>query len=346
MYFINQKTYCNLEIKIDQRIMKTRFKIEPHEYIGPFDIDLTIHSGQTSQPAWEKNGKYYQELISVNNKPCFVKIAHKPNSDEPIDVIAESPENIEKELINAQIREIFGLNDNLDELYNFLGNHSELEPTIEFCRGLRLFKANNLFESVVCSITSAHNSIRQWNKAIRLIREKWGNEYTFSGGKYYSFPSPEVLAEAPESEFDEKECSPELLKKKDSWKDLRSCKVGYRSKYIIQAAKMVQNEINLEEIRKMNYETAFDTILKIPGVGPKVADCILLYGYGFGKAFPVDIWISRIVSRLYFDSKTVSNPKMRAYGIKKFRKHAGYTQLYLFHYARKSGLMKELKPKK
>ena len=106
---------------------------------------------------------------------------------------------------------------------------------------------------------------------------------------------------------------------------------------------MVQNEINLHEISKMNYENAFDTILKIPGVGPKVGDCILLYGYGFGKAFPVDIWISRIVAKLYFDGKNVTNPKMRKFGIERFGKYAGYTQLYLFHYARKSGLMKTLK---
>jgi N-glycosylase/DNA lyase len=122
--------------------------------------------------------------------------------------------------------------------------------------------------------------------------------------------------------------------------------VGYRAKYIIQAAQMVQNEIDLDKIMNMDYESAFDTILKIPGVGPKVGDCILLYGYGFGKAFPVDIWISRIISKLYFNSQNVSNPKMRTFGIEKFGVYAGYTQLYLFHYARKSGLMEELKPKK
>ncbi len=326
--------------------MKTRFSIKPEEYKGPFDLDLTINSGQTSQPAWLKNGKYFQELISVDNKPCLIKITHKANSDEPIDVIAEFPEKIKKELIKAEIMEIFGLNDDLSGLYEYLMDDPQLEPTIDFCKGLRLFKANNIFESVVCSITSAHNSIRQWNKAIRLLKEKWGNEYELENETFYSFPSAEVLSNAPESEFDEEECSPEFLKSRNTWKDLRSCRVGYRAKYIIQAANMVQNEINLEEIRNMDYEEAFDTILKIPGVGPKVGDCILLYGYGFGKAFPVDIWISRIVSRLYFNSQNVSNPKMRTFGIEQFGKNAGYTQLYLFHYARKSGLMEKLKPKK
>lgn len=326
--------------------MKTRFTIEPHEYKGSFNLDLTIGSGQTSQPAWNKNGKYFQELISVDNKACLVKIAHKSNLDKPIDVIAEFPEKINKELIKSEIMEIFGLNDDLRKLYDFLKDDPKLEPAIDFCKGLRLFKANNVFESVVCSITSAHNSIRQWNKAIRLLKEKWGNEYELSGGTFYSFPSPQVLVNVPESEFDDEKCDPELLKTRHLWKDLRSCRVGYRAKYIIQAAKMVQNEIDLEKIRNMDYDTAFNTILKIPGVGPKVGDCILLYGYGFKKAFPVDIWINRIISKLYFNSKNVSNLKVRSFGIEKFGNYAGYTQLYLFHYARKSGLMDELKPKK
>ncbi|MGZ7116940.1 MAG: DNA glycosylase [Methanobacterium sp.] len=326
--------------------MRTRFIIKADEYEGPFNLDLTINSGQTSQPAWKKDGKYFQELISVDNKPCLIKITHKANSDKPIEIIAEFKEKIDRKLIKSEIMEIFGLNDDLNNLYDFLKDDPMLEPTIGFCKGLRLFKASNIFESVICSITSAHNSIRQWNKAIRLLKEKWGNKYEFSDGTFYSFPSSQVLASAPESEFDEEECNPELLKSRHAWKDLRSCRVGYRAKYIIQASNMVQNEIDLEEINNMDYESAFDTILKIPGVGPKVGDCILLYGYGFGKAFPVDIWISRIVSKLYFNSQNVSNPKMRTFGIEKFGDYAGYTQLYLFHYARKSGLMDELKPKK
>lgn len=326
--------------------MKKEFKIEYEEYKGPFDIEMTIGSGQTSQPAWKKKGKYFQELINVKNKPCLIKISHKSNTDNPIEIIAESPHEIEKDAIKAVIMEIFSLNDDLPQLYDFLRNDPKLEPTIDFCNGLRLFKANNVFESVICSITSAHNSIRQWDKAIRLVKEKWGEEFDFANENFYLFPNPEVLAEAPENEFDEAECTPEFLKTRATWKDLRSCRVGYRSKYIIKTSQMIQNELDLSAIRNMEYESAFETILKLPGVGPKVADCILLYGYGFGKAFPVDVWISRIVSRLYFDSKKVSNVKIRKFGMEQFGDYAGYTQLYLFHYARKSGLMDKLKPEK
>ena len=95
----------------------------------------------------------------------------------------------------------------------------------------------------------------------------------------------------------------------------------------------------------MNYQEAFQTLLEIPGVGPKVADCILLYGFGRGEAFPVDVWISRIISKLYFHGEKIKPDKIREYGRERFGKYAGYVQLYLFHYARKSGLLDELKPR-
>ncbi len=69
--------------------------------------------------------------------------------------------------------------------------------------------------------------------------------------------------------------------------------------------------MDLEDISKMSYDEAFDTILKVPGVGPKVADCILLYGFNFRQAFPSDVWIKRIVSYLYFDGNDVNISKIR-----------------------------------
>jgi N-glycosylase/DNA lyase len=108
---------------------------------------------------------------------------------------------------------------------------------------------------------------------------------------------------------------------------------------------MVTKEINFNEVMKMGYGEAFQALLQIPGVGPKVADCILLYGFGMEEAFPVDIWIKRIICELYFNGKEVSVPKIRLFGIEQFGEYAGYVQLYLFHYARKSGLLEKLRPR-
>lgn len=110
-----------------------------------------------------------------------------------------------------------------------------------------------------------------------------------------------------------------------------------------KASEIFTLEMDLDDISKMSYDEAFDTMLKVPGVGPKVADCILLYGFNFRQAFPTDVWIKRIVSYLYFDGKDINVSKIREFGMEEFGDYAGYVQLYLFHYARMSGLMKNLK---
>ena len=98
-----------------------------------------------------------------------------------------------------------------------------------------------------------------------------------------------------------------------------------------------------QEINKMSYNNAFNKIIELEGVGPKVADCILLYGYDKTEAYPVDVWINRITSYLYFESQKVSNKKIMDFAQDKFGRYSGYVQLYLFNYARLSGLMNKLK---
>jgi N-glycosylase/DNA lyase len=324
--------------------MKNNFQIHPDDFKGPINLSLTIRSGQTSQPAWFKKEGYFQELILVENRPCLIKIGPSEDLQSPLDIEVESPEEIRIKAVKNQIMEIFGLNDDLNHLYEFLRNDPKLEPTIDFCRGLRLFKAHNRFECIISSISSANCSIIRWNRSIRDIKKKWGDKYSFSSGDFYTFPSPQILAPVPEHDLEEMQrCEDELPEDFVFQNNLQSCGVGYRAKYILKAAEMVQNEISLKKLGRMKYETAFDKILEIPGVGPKVADCILLYGFGMGRAFPVDVWIKRIVEHLYFPGKELKPQEARTFGMDKFGDYAGYVQLYLFHYARKSGLMKTLK---
>ena len=167
------------------------------------------------------------------------------------------------------------------------------------------------------------------------MKEKWGNNYFYD---YYTFPDKEIIKDLYEDEDEES-----LFESKPCGNNLKSCGVGYRAPYMKKASQMFTLEMDLSQIPEMNYEEAFETILKVPGVGPKVADCILLYGFNFKEAFPSDVWIKRIVSYLYFDGKDISVSKVRDFGMEEFGEYAGYVQLYLFHYARMSGLMDRLK---
>jgi len=327
--------------------MKSRFVIDSEEYKGQLNLDLTINSGQTSQPAWINIDGYFSEMVTIDGEQCLIRAKQaKGDLNAPLEIIVESDEMVEEEAIRNSVKEIFGLNDNLNDLNDFLKKDPKLEPTIDFCRGLRIFKAHDPVECIISSISSANCSIIRWNRAINDIKNKWGNIHKFESGTFYTFPTPEVLGNVPEHDLEEMQRYEDNLPRKFVFENnLKSCGVGYRAKFIIKAAKMVQNEIDIKKLRKKSYDSAFDILLELPGVGPKVADCILLYGFGFGKAFPVDVWIGRILSELYFKGEEIKPQKARLFGMKKFKDYAGYVQLYMFHYARKSGLLESIKKK-
>ena len=315
---------------------------------GDFDLSLTIKSGQTSQPAWLQENGYFNEVIKLDGQPCIIRIKQKSNDVEaPVEIIAESQKEISEEAVNDRIINIFDLNNDINNLYEYLKSDPKLEPTISFCRGLRLFKAHDPFECIISSISSANCSIIRWNKAINDIKQIWGDNYKFNSENYYLFPPAEILSSVPEHEFEEMQRHEDDLSEDFIFsKNLKSCGVGYRAKYIINSAKMLQNKVHIENFDKMSYENAYHSLLELPGVGPKVADCILFYGFGFREAFPVDVWIGRIVSELYFNGEEIKPSKARLFGMERFGDYAGYVQLYLFHYARKSGLLELIKNKK
>ncbi len=300
---------------------------------SPIDLELTQISGQTSQPPWKRIGDSYREVVNVNDKLTIFDVKQ---SGEGLDFNFEG--DITQKDALSRLNYIYDLDFDLDKFYKYLSNHEELSEMSSFCNGLRLFLAPNSFECVISSICSANNSIKRWTKSISDIKEKWGMEYN----GFYTFPEISCLRDVfldDQEEFDLSNAD-DICKCKNN---LKSCGVGYRAPYMRKACELFALEMDLSEISKMSYDEAFETILKVPGVGPKVADCILLYGFNFKEAFPSDVWIKRIVSYLYFDKKDISVSKVREFGMEEFGEYAGYVQLYMFHYARKSGLMAKLK---
>ena len=300
---------------------------------APIDLELTQFSGQTSQPPWRQVAGSFKQVVTVDGKPVIFDVKQ---SGEFIDF--DFTGDISQKEAESRLKYIYDLDFSLDRFYKYLANHSELAEMSEFCNGLRLFLAPDPFECVISSICSANNSIKRWTKSISDMKEKWGCEHE----GYYSFPQSSVLANAyldDEDEFNSS-CIDDICKCNNN---LMECGVGYRAPYMRRASEIFTLEIDLSEISKMSYDEAFETILEVPGVGPKVADCILLYGFNFKEAFPSDVWIKRIVSHLYFEGKDISVSKVREFGMEEFGDYAGYVQLYMFHYARMSGLMDRIK---
>ena len=296
---------------------------------SPINLDLTINSGQTSQPPWMETDGTFSNVVLLDNEPFIFKVRQ---SDIYLDF------NLDDKKAVSKLKYIFDLDFNLDKFYKYLNNHEELKDMSKFCEGMRLFLAPDSFECVISSICSANNSIKRWTKSISQIKRNWGMRHD----DYYTFPKSSDLAKIyldEEEEFN----SSNIQDICDCNNNLKSCGVGYRATYMRTASELFTDETDLSEISSMGYDEAFETILNVPGVGPKVADCILLYGFNFKEAFPSDVWIKRIVSYLYFDGKDISVAKVRDFGMEEFGEYAGYVQLYMFHYARKSGLMAKLK---
>ena len=296
---------------------------------APIDLKLTQSSGQTSQPPWKKTNDSYSDLVCINNIPTIFNLSQ---AGENIDFSYTG--NVTEDEAISKVKEIYDLEFDLNKFYRYLDSYDELKYMSKFCNGLRLFKAKDPFECIISSISSANNSIKRWTKSISDMKIRWGRNFN----NYYSFPDPKNFTNIfLDSEEEILNCG---CSKNNNLKD---CGVGYRAPYMRKASEIFTVEMDVSDISKMSYDEAFETILKVPGVGPKVADCILLYGFGFKQAFPSDVWIKRIVSYLYFDGADIKGEKVREFGMDEFGDYAGYVQLYMFHYARKSGLIEKLK---
>lgn len=348
------------------------------------DLNLTQYSGQTSQSPWRHNSMEnidkFDELIylkvpsiidglddktiNLNGLPVLLKLSQDKDNINGFEYTYSLPKKVEKQAfsivqdnlskkelqsiereIDSNLNKIYDLEFDLEKFYEFLLEDEKLAPSVDFCKGLRLFIAKDPFECIISSICSSNNSIARWTASIDKIKSNWGEKVEFDEGMFYGFPSPKDFLDFYETPIEQSEADGRRYEVDCYTKNLKSCGVGYRAPYMKKASQMLIDEIDMNDVSKMAYDEAFDLILRLPGVGPKVADCILLYGFGFQEAFPSDVWIKRIVSHLYFDGEDISADKTREFGIERFGDYAGYAQLYLFHYARKSGLMDEIKNK-
>jgi N-glycosylase/DNA lyase len=297
----------------------------PSERIhGPFDLEATLLSGQTSEPQWDLDMGYYCDVEKFEGKAARYRVRQTGTREEPhlkITITSEDGSSSLVEDVTRHVISVLRLDDDLNAFYRAFDPSKGDIVTRTFAplKGLRLMCGNNLFETLISSISTQHNSIVLWTKSVKLIRDIYGPSTRLSDGStIHLFPKPEALASTTEQ-------------------DLERTGLAYRAKYVIEAARRVRDRsLNLEELRGEDYEGAKRKLVELPGIGPKVADCILLYGLGKTEAAPVDIWIHRIVRKLYFRGANVSTENVGRFLRERYGKWAGYVQLYLYHYARKT----------
>jgi len=295
----------------------------PHANVnGPMNLVETVLSAQTSEPEWFRHNGSFTDIEVLDGTPVKYSLYQVGDTDTfalKVKATVFQDEKVTPSL-RAHLEQVLGLTDDLELFYHKFANQSEpLSSTFQKLRGLRLMRGTNLYESLICSILSQNNSVKLWNRTARLMMRHYGRRVTFPDGSVsFLFPTAEVLASL----------NPRTLRSKTS--------MGYRAKPVVEVSRMIANgKLDLKSLVKETYDKAIDSLLELPGVGPKVADCFLLYGACRLEAAPVDVWIHRIVSRLYFGSKRVSRPKTAEFLRERFREWAGYAQLYLFDYARR-----------
>jgi N-glycosylase/DNA lyase len=206
------------------------------------------------------------------------------------------------------IRRYFDLGRDLKPVYKILKGENFLGENFARLQGLRLIQ-QDAWEALACFILSSNNNVKR-------IQGIWKNLERCLSSPDGGFPSPAQIARSHE-------------------RILRGLGLGYRAPFLLHTAQFVSaNPQCLEVIRQSSYEEAKARVLSFPGIGEKVADCVLLYGFQKYEAFPVDVWILRAMRKLYFKNRKVSEEKVRRFGQKRWSLEAGYVQQYLFHGAR------------
>ncbi len=181
---------------------------------------------------------------------------------------------------------------------------------VELFPGLRVLNQPT-WEALIAFILSANNNVARIRGLVRALCANFGER--FEGG-LWAFPTPGRLAE----------CGEEAL---------RALKVGYRAPFLIETARRVRDGFELEALRDMPYDEAHRLLTTLPGVGDKVADCVLLFGCAHAEAFPVDVWVARLL-RDWFGLTGNSRPALARQARARLGGHAGLMQQFLFHAAR------------
>lgn len=248
-------------------------------------------------------------------------------------VVGENVINVKKENSNIIIKGIFkdniknictryfDLETDYDKIKNKLSQiDSNMKTSIEYGKGIRILK-QDVWETLVSFIISANNNIPRIKGIIERLSKKYGRKIEWNNKEYYTFPTPEELSKA-------------------TIQDLRALGLGFRDTRIFETTKMV-NEKNidiykLESVEDINILR--EQLLKFSGVGPKVADCIMLFSMRKYEVFPIDVWVKRVMLELYFQKNefepNISNKKILDLAEKKFGKYAGLAQQYLFFWRR------------
>ncbi len=225
-------------------------------------------------------------------------------------------DGVSKNTFEQVFVKLFDLERDYAAITNGFKTEENLLKAIKYGKGMRIM-AQDRWETLISFIISQNNNITRIKTIIERICIKYGTPIEFDNTVFYSFPTAKQLENATEQDFAALGC-------------------GYRAKYLTAMVKTYLNkEIDLDKIADMEYSLAKKELTSYLGIGPKVADCILLFGLNFYSAFPIDTWIQKVMEALYLKKKATKQ-EISACAVEQFGDYAGIAQQFLFYYAREN----------
>jgi len=273
-----------------------------------FDLAKTLDSGQVFH--WAKSGAgfygtigdqavYVEQCGDVLNVRCAGTATRSPRRPLP-----------------GITAHYFALDHRLAEICASFPNDAFMQTARTYCRGLRIIRQPR-WECLATFICSSMKQVEHIRQISHALRRRFGEQRKIDKYELYSFPSAERIAGRSE-------------------KDLRDCALGYRAKNLLATAELVSSgEANLEAWAALSDVDLRAKLCALPGVGAKVANCVMLFAYERLRAFPIDVWIERVLREKYFPrTRKLNAARLRAFTEGYFGDHGGYAQQYLFHHAR------------
>jgi N-glycosylase/DNA lyase len=271
--------------------------------VKAYDLAATLDSGQTFR--WREHNGGWNGVVGER----WVRLTQGPEGIRA--ETAVPPGNWEWLRIFLQTEV------DLAAILKTFPDDPPLGAAVAACHGLRVLRQDP-WECLASFILSSTKQIVQIRQIISLLCERFGEPVPVPAGetRAYAFPSPERIATVTEA-------------------DLRACKMGFRAPHLLAAARQIADgRLEVGRLRHWPLTEARAELMKLRGVGGKIADCVLLFACGFDAAFPVDVWVERALRRLYFPRRRVTAKRLRHFAATHFGPQAGYAQQYLFHYMR------------
>jgi N-glycosylase/DNA lyase len=273
--------------------------------VRDYDLSATLDSGQVFR--WQKAGDGWIGVVGDN----FVRLKQKSDGICAQAAVPQKNWDWLREFLQTEIE--------LKKILTAFPDDEPMRAAVAACHGLRILRQDP-WECLASFILSSTKQIVQIRQIVSLLCERFGERLApqplISNEPIFAFPCAEKIAALTEVE-------------------LRACKMGFRAPNLLAAAREIaEGRFDLERIRRLPHAEARAELMKLRGVGGKIADCVLLFAYGFDSAFPVDVWVERALQRLYFPRRRASGQRLRRFAGTHFGPHAGYAQQYLFHYIR------------